>query len=78
MKVLAYVIVILFFLGLVGKVADHEEAIKEMKSPETVTVAKVDLTEKTVMQIAIMEKEIDMLKLRVEELESNIATNKVE
>ena len=65
MKVIAYVVLILLFLGLIGKVADHEVAIEKLNDAP-VTVAKVDLTEKTVLQIAILEKEIDMLKLRVE------------
>ena len=69
MKVLAYVILALLFLGFLGKLADHDIAIKQLED-KPVTVATVDLTEKTILRIAILEKEIDMLKLRVEELEA--------
>lgn len=78
MKVVAYIIFILLLLGLIGKVGEHDAAIKELQDTP-VAVAKIDLTDKTVIQIAIMEKEIDMLKLRVEELEeANSVTNKVQ
>lgn len=77
MKALACVILTIIFFVFLEKLAEHDSAIKQLED-KPITVAKVDLTEKTVLQIAIMEKEIDMLKLRIEELEANCATNKVQ
>lgn len=61
-------IFVILFIGLIGKVMNQEERIREL-SESKATVATIDLTEKTVMAIAALEQKVDMLEIRVEELE---------
>ena len=55
MKILATIIVVLFFLGLLNRIADHDTAFKEMN----------DLQKK----VKILETEMNDLHLRIEKLE---------
>ncbi len=73
MKDFVIVIFVMLFIGLIGKVMNQEERIRELTESKA-TVATVDLTEKTVMTIAALEQKVDMLETRVEELENSKET----
>ena len=62
-----FTIVIVFLLGCIGKLKQTNDRIDELKEP--VVVATVNIDDKVLMSIAVLEQKVDSLTMRVEELE---------
>lgn len=70
-----FTITIMLVLGCIGKVKQINDKIDEIDKP--VVMATVNFDEKMLMHIAKMEQDIDMIKVKMEDLECmvNSVTN---
>lgn len=62
-----FTVIIVFLLGCIGKLKQTNDRIDELKEP--VVVSTVNIDDKVLMSIAILEQKVDSLTMRVEELE---------
>lgn len=62
-----FTIIIVFLLGCIGKLKQTNDRIDELKEP--VVVSTVNIDDKVLMSIAVLEQKVDSLTMRVEELE---------
>lgn len=65
-----FTIIILFLLGCIGKLKQVNDRLDEIEEP--VVVASINLDEKTLMSIAKMEQDLDMMKTKIEDLEYHL------
>ena len=65
-----FTVIIVFLLGCLGKLKQTNDRIDELKEP--VVVATVNIDDKMLMHIAQMEKDLDMMKAKVEDLEYHL------
>lgn len=62
-----FTVIIVFLLGCIGKLKQTNDRIDELKEP--VVVSTVNIDDKVLMSIAVLEQKVDSLTMRVEELE---------
>ena len=62
-----FTVIIVFLLGCIGKLKQTNDRIDELKEP--VVVPTVNIDDKVLMSIAVLEQKVDSLTMRVEELE---------
>ena len=62
-----FTVIIVFLLGCIGKLKQTNDRIDELKEP--VVTATVNIDDKVLMSIAVLEQKVDSLTMRVEELE---------
>ena len=62
-----FTVIIVFLLGCIGKLKQTNDRIDELKEP--VVVSTVNIDDKVLMSIAVLEQKVDSLAMRVEELE---------
>lgn len=65
-----FTVIIFFLFGCIGKLKQINDRIDEIDKP--VAVATVNFDEKMLMHIAKMEQDIDMMKIRIEDLEGKL------
>ena len=62
-----FTITIVLLLGCIGKLKTLNDQVEEIKEP--VVVSSVNIDDKVLMSIAILEQKVDSLTMRVEDLE---------
>lgn len=67
-----FTVIIVFLLGCIGKLKQTNDRIDELKEPVAVTTVNID--DKMLMHIAKMEQDLDMMKVKVEDLEYRLDT----
>lgn len=62
-----FTVIIVFLLGCIGKLKQTNDRIDELMEPVVATTVNID--DKMLMHIAKMEQDLDMMKVKVEDLE---------